>query len=98
MKTTFDPTLTFTIARADLYPHTRTQPEWDANTDIEALDVTIIEVDVESVERHRVTLAATTRDHADAYGVELDLEPHTARLLARQLLAAADASDELSAA
>ena len=90
---TFDNTVQIPIEGATQFPFTSATdfgpPDWNAD-----LAVTHLEVDLHCREVGLVTLAATNDDaSSNALGVEFDLQPAAARLLATRLLAAADAAD-----
>jgi hypothetical protein len=92
-----DAPVLISIERADFYPHRK-------NLDplVKKLDTTHLVVDFNVHEVGMVTLAASTQDGgSDPYGIEFDLDPSAARLLAAQLNTAAaqvtaEASEEAS--
>ena len=87
MSQEFVSTVEIPVTRATYYP-----PEGEVGNDSQGtvrIGVTRLGVDHDVVVNGRVTLSAGD-DINDAYGFEFDLEPSAARLLAAQLLAAAD--------
>jgi hypothetical protein len=87
---TFDGMLQIPVTRADFYAHE--DVAWSgAHAGIEALDVEHLGVDV-GVTEGRVTMSGSGAS-GDGYGLEFDIEPKAARILARQLVLAAEALD-----
>jgi hypothetical protein len=87
MSQEFVSTVEIPVTRATYYP-----PEGEVGNDSQGtvkLGVTRLGVDHDVVVIDRVTLSAGAGGN-DAYGFEFDLEPPAVRLLAAQLLAAAD--------
>ena len=83
-----EPMVRLPTTRAQCYPHA-----YEAEPEIVSLDTTHLTVDI-GVSEDRVTLSASIDEQAQepwGYGYEFDLEPTTARRLARQLASAADA-------
>lgn len=81
------------ILRADFYGH---EEDWTPGepSGIEPLAVDHLGVDVNVHVPGRVTLSASgPHPEEDGYGVNFDLAPASARLLARRLLAAADVGE-----
>jgi hypothetical protein len=91
----FDPMITIPVVRAQAYTHgCPMEPAADV-AGVADLDVDHLTVDVNVVGAGLVTLATSgVNAEADPYGHEFDLMPSDARTLGRQLLAAADASEE----
>ena len=92
MTATFDPVTRIGILRADRYPDVE---DWsDRSTLVEPLGSDYLAVDADVARSGRVILGSGASDpDADGRGVEFDLEPAAARLLARQLELAADTSE-----
>jgi hypothetical protein len=91
MSHVFDPFITVPTVRARAYPHTWPEDPDPEDAPIIDLDVELLAVDCHVVKLGLVTLAAsTTHADRDSYGLEFDLAPSDARVLARQLIAAAD--------
>ena len=87
MTASFDPMMRIPVTRATFYEHEDVLVEGRAG--IAPLDITNLGVDI-GVTDGRVTLSGSVNDRiSDAYGVEFDLAPAAARLLAAQLMAAA---------
>lgn len=93
--TTFDPMVAIPVVRAQAYTHSwPIEPAADV-AGVADLAVDHLTVDVDVVRVGLVTLATSgVNSEADPYGHEFDLTPSDARRLGRQLLAAADASEE----
>jgi hypothetical protein len=57
----------FAVSRADLYPHTRTKTDSDADSTIVSLGVDRIIVETGVVETGRVTIALGTGEYSQAW-------------------------------
>jgi hypothetical protein len=89
MSNKFDSMIQIPVVRADLYPHREDGP--GISSDVERLDVDHLGVDADVKHSGRVTLAASgPNSGSDPYDIEVDLDLSSARLLAHQLLAAAE--------
>jgi hypothetical protein len=95
MNQVFDPFVSIPTFRARAYAHTLPEESAPIAGDVLDLDVEHLIVDCNVVKHGLVTLAASTTDADwDSYGLEFDLAPSDARVLARQLIAAADESEK----
>lgn len=94
MAESFDSMIRIPILRADLYGHEDSAWTSGGTSGIDPFAVDHLGVDTNVQTAGRVTLSASgAHPEYDGYGVDFDLEPNSARLLARRLLAAVDACD-----